>query len=321
MKNIVISLFLVSVLYAETSPKKPILTPLEEQSKIAFKEYDINSDQKVSYSEVLIYEQKKRDMRAKEEIDRVFLLCDKNSDEKISKDEISSTLNINKLMQNNKDISKECLFSIEMLEAEDINNDGFVSKKEALKLLHPTIKQRKKIAKNQKVFEKKQENQWAIQRFKECDKNNDKSLTLREATSRKCGMNSDDFFIQDHDKDEALSRAEMLDTKEIHNKNKIEMLNREAFKEAPPREKFDIGIYMCDENEDRLLSKEEAFHGDCGLDATLFKKYDTNKDNMIDNDEHLRMNDEDSFLEFDINKDGFLNMKEFSKTYYRSDLL
>ncbi len=308
--TVLIPFLLSSTLFAQNKTLESNI-PKQKSEDSIFSKIDINKDEKVSFKEIHDYKVKIDIERMKVQVEETFKRCDKNKDGKISKEETSS-----------KSADKEnlkCRLPAIVLDTMDQNQDGFLDKKEAMDNIRPSISQRSKIAKQMRQKLKEREDKirakYIVKRFEICDKDKDELLTLREATSRVCGYNSDTFDELDKNLDELLSFEEMS-TKIDQNKALQKELKSKTFQEASPLKKFSMAIYLCDSDNDGLLSQDEAYYADCGIQSVIFKKYDFNKDGYIDRDENAMVHESKNFEKYDKDKDGFLDKDEFLNSRY-----
>ncbi len=306
---VLLPLFLISTLFAlDDSNQK------QKNENSLFLQFDINKNDRISFKEIHDYKVESDTKRLKIEIRKIFKRCDQNKDGKISKEEAAFEIG-----KNEKQIDKECRLPAIVLDTMDLNQDGFLDKNEALENIRLSISQRSKITKQMRQKLKEREEKirakYIVKRFEICDKDKDEQLTLREATSRICGYDSDSFDELDKDHDELLSFDEMS-VKRDPQKILQKKLKSKKFQQASPEKKLPMAMYLCDSDNDGILSKNEAFYADCNIKSSVFKKYDFNKDGFIDRDESGMVYEFESFQKYDKNKDGFLDKKEFLKSKY-----
>ncbi len=320
MKYTITILLLCTTLIQADKPTKKKPSTQEKMMQLSFEEFDSDNNQKISFKEIQAFQLKKRKERAIKQIERTFQNCDKNNDRKISKDEAISEIDINIREPHIPVKRSTCHFPVIALEMMDANKDGFLSYKEAVENTIPTAKQKAIFAKKTASIRASKENEertkYERKHFQECDKDKDELLSLREATSRICRMDSDTFFQLDKDEDEMLSLAESSDTQHIRDNHARNKIQEKHFQDAPPQQKLIMAVHICDADNDGMLSQDEAFHGDCGVESDIFKKYDSNKDGFVDMQESAMIHQHQEFDNLDKNKDGFLNFKEFGKSYY-----
>ncbi len=145
------------------------------------------------------------------------------------------------------------------------------------------------------------------ERFKHCDSNSDNKLNLVEATSLFCTMTSDEFIKLDSD------HNNYIDPTEIKKMYEEASLNTpvKIVKEMPPIVQISIALNQCDEDKNRILTKDEAEL--CELPMATFEKYDFDKSNSVeDNDMKMAQNIE-AFNQVDINGNQKLEAEEFEE--------
>ncbi len=314
MKYIVLlPILLASTLFAVNESTQEGASKAKNNSPVFIK-LDTNKDEKISLKEIHDYKVEIDIKRMKKQVEDTFKKCDKNQDGKISKEETSLKKN------DEDDFNSDCRLPTIVLDTMDQNQDGFLDKKEAMDNIRPSVSQRSKIAKQMrrklKEKEEKIRAKYIVKRFEMCDKDKDELLTLREATSRVCGYDSDTFDELDKNLDELLSFDEMSAKRDQKKALKKELRSK-SFQEASPLKKFSMAIYLCDSDDDGLLSQNEAFHADCSIESRIFKKYDFNQDGFIDRDENAMVYESKSFEKYDKNHDGFLDKEEFLKSRYK----
>ena len=147
-------------------------------------------------------------------------------------------------------------------------------------------------------------------KFKHCDDNSDNKLSMVEATSMFCNIQSDEFIKMDSDNNKYLSKDEIkkMYDKELNGDNMVPV---KISKEMPPIIQVSIAINQCDENKDRKLTKDEA--ETCELPIKTFEKYDYDKSNSIEENDMKMMQTVEEFNRVDTNKNKKLEAKEFQE--------
>ena len=305
MRLILLTIALLSILSANSNKEK------SEQIQKRFDKYDTNSDNKISFQEYIKYSQKQMIKQDLERVKKDIKACDKNGDGLVSVDEAADD---NKTSHLGFMGAKKCSIPKKIVKMVDSNGDNMASKEEFISLFNPTYKLAQKFKKY--VEKKNSKRRKSIERkmFNQCDKDKDTLLTLREATSRVCRMDSDTFYELDTNKDDMLSFEERQNTKHLRDKMQKNQLKSKEFAESKDEKRLMLALYMCDSNSDRFLSKDEAFDQDCAVDENIFKLFDTNKDGYIGGRETSNIYQYRFFKKFDTNKDGYINKEEFAKT-------
>lgn len=301
--------------YVDANSIKPVAMPTSLKNKEVsdkkrvnrvFKACDIDKDNKISSQEFIAYFARLREKRYLKEIKREIKVCDKNGDGLIS---LNETVDINKSAKDLYNRNK-CSTTKDEIYILDKDGDNAVGLKEAKVLANPSFD----IARKMDKVVKKQVNynikKLKKKNFENCDKNKDTLLTLREATSRACLMDSDTFFELDVNKDNMLSFKEKSNTKIAQISEKKRIIKRKDFQNSKGANRLYKAIYACDLNMDRFLSKDEAFEQDCGVDSDIFKLFDTNKDGYIGQRESIVPFVYSSFEKADKNGDGYLDKNE-----------
>ena len=144
--------------------------------------------------------------------------------------------------------------------------------------------------------------------FSQCDKNNDKKLTLVETTSSLCGITSDAFTRLDTDKNQHLIMAEMAKRFE---KPKAGEIRFKIMKNMPPEVQVRMALGQCDEDKNYKLSRDEAKK--CELPMENFEKFDNDKSGSIEQNDMDIIQKHREFDMVDMNSNNKIDPKEFSE--------
>jgi Ca2+-binding EF-hand superfamily protein len=144
-----------------------------------------------------------------------------------------------------------------------------------------------------------------------CDENGDKKLDLVEATSNKCHLSSNEFTKIDQDKSGFIVGSELLKKRKISREPNPFIINDNMMKRMPPQVQIRMAFSMCDKNQDRSFTIQEA--KDCNLSIEKFKQFDFDKSNTIELSDIKRLEMLEGFKMVDMNEDKKVDAKEFSE--------
>ncbi len=148
------------------------------------------------------------------------------------------------------------------------------------------------------------------ERFKRCDSDNDDKLSLVEATSMFCNMQSNEFIRMDTNNNKYLTKSEIKKMYE-EEMNGADRVPVKISKEMPPIIQISIALNQCDENKDRKLTKDEA--ETCELPIKTFEKFDYDESNTIEENDMKMIQTVEEFNILDRNKNKKLEAKEFQE--------
>ncbi len=246
--------------YAELERGKSKLT------QKVFNHYDRDKNTILSFKEfsILYKEAKEKAMEKRAKI--VIKSCDKNGNGKIDLKEAPSIEEMQKIYKKSKMQArvKMCRMNKEEFKYIDKDNNKVITKGELIdSYKRPRWsymqKNRQKIDKL-KIFK--------THLKEDCDKNKDGKITLKEATSMRCYMDSDTFIKYSGGADKSFKISDVKDTPKDDTEERIKHL-----------------IKMCDKNGDLKLNLVEATSKWCQMSYDRFEELNKNRDNYLSKSE------------------------------------
>ena len=299
-----------------TSPSAPvpefIPTGSAESLQSVFKKMDKNHDQRISFEEQMSYQQKQKEKRREEEYKQIIKGCDKDKDGIISDKEFSAEQTIFGMMPTEPPNDSQCMLPPFARDIMDFDENGVLTIAEVKRAIMsdkpPTPKAKQKVESKMQEMEAKRK----TKQFDKCDTNKDQLLSLREAFSASCQIvhSTEDYDAHDSNLDNYLSVAEI--GKKVKPVIPEDNVPPEVLKGMPPLERLEITFFQCDKNNDERLDKDETVSKHCTVDLQLFDKVDSNQDNAIEQTELRQLRMRQRFDRNDKNKDGFLDISEFT---------
>ena len=290
-------------------------------SATLFGKVDVNKDSKVSLDEIIAYRTEANRKRDEARVNKIMKNCDINKDGQIGGDELKefSMDQFDPMVDGGPD---DCRIPTQVIEMMDLDGNGFISKKEIIEGTsqhrRPPKNLRKKIESRMKKADDERMKKFQLQQFKDCDKDKDQFLTLREAASMRCNIYTEMFDARDKDNDSLISEEEMLAKVEhpvFDDEHKPEPVKFDH--KLPPSVQLERVMHTCDKNENGQLELDETASKKCEVDLSFFNSVDHNNDGTIDYMETERMRMKRTFDQMDDNKDGFLDNKEFKGSRVR----
>ena len=269
MKIVIAFIILMVVVSAKEQFFKKLEKSKQELTQELFNHYDSDKNGVLSFDEFKIFykEAKAKAKAIEKRALSVIKSCDKNGNNKIELNEVPSIEDISKMEKNGK-IEYSCKqIEKEFFKIIDKDKNNIVTKDEYINFL---LKPRKLIRPQKMIeldiFKNKLKN--------DCDINRDGKITLKEATSERCLINSDTFIKYSGGADKSFKISDVKSAPKDDTEELVEHMLKE-----------------CDKNGDLKLTLVEATSKWCNMFYEDFIRLDKNKDNILNKREFAKRYD------------------------------
>ena len=267
MKIVIAFITLMVVVSAKEQFFKKLEKGKHELTQELFNHYDSDKNGVLVFSEFKLFYKDAKVKAMEKRALRVIKSCDKNGNGTIELSEVPSIEDISKIYENGK-IEYSCKqIDKDFFKIIDKDKNNIVTKDEYIKfLLKPKKWTSPKKMSELDMFKYKLKN------F--CDINKDGNITLKEATSLRCFIDSDTFIKYSGGADKSFKISDV--------------------KSAPKDDTEELAEHMlkeCDKNGDLKLTLVEATSRWCKMFYEDFVRLDKNKDNILSKSEFAKRYD------------------------------
>ncbi len=276
MKAVIALIILTGLVSAKGQFFSVVEKDKAELVKKVFNHYDSDKNGALSFKEYLAFYNDAKEKHLQKRAARAIKSCDKNGNGKIDLNETISLEERYELFKKHKMLTQICLMPKEQFKIVDKDKNRAVTKEELINFYKNPIIPFKDIQKEQKAR--------ALKMFKEhlkrdCDKNSDGNITLKEAVLEKCGLYSDIFIKYSGGADKSF---------------KISDIKKLPDESQNPKEEASRFLRECDDNGDLKLNLIEAASSRCMLSYEKFTKLDKDKNSFLNKSELIALFKEES---------------------------